>query len=234
MAASNEIVRRNYRRRDRTSYNTKFIGVKRKTHPADEPSPNHNHNSRNQSPPRKKRKKYKFAKKGKIDKQLQWDFINFMHQHEELTVKDILEQKQFKNRIHIKLNTLEQYRTTHAVGTAKWQTLTTKVMNDRDSSSTYKMPSNPQQIHPVHKSLFPTIEKYIVDKRNARKNPPDGKPPRDTSLEWMEREIEKLLSNQELLDSLSLTDFEREHLSEFKGSRGFCRKLMVCHFNMID
>ena len=66
------------------------------------------------------------------------------------------------------------------------------------------------------KGKFPTIEKFILEKREER-----AKKNRDRSFKWMDRESKKLLADKDELNKLDLTEYERENIDEFKASDGW-------------
>ena len=207
-------------RRDRTTYNTRFLN-KRKRNPSQSVS-----NLDANQPPKKK---HKFAKRKKMSKQLLYDFITFAHTHSHLSIEDCLKKPQFVNKISLNIQTLQKYRTHYALDSEKYKKLQMDIITNPQSNNIYRLPTNPEH---VKYGRFPTIEKYILKTRKERKQPSDpNKQPRDTSIDWMMKEIGDLLKNPEALNAMNLTQYEMENISDFKGGEGYCRKLMVCILN---
>ena len=205
-----------YSRRDRTTYNTTFLSKRKILQDS---------NSNANQPPKKR---YKSSPRKSMTKKLLYDFVLYMHDHSELTVEQCRNQPQFVNKIKVQQNTIEKYRSQYKKDSADFKKLQHAVLYKSNSNEICRLPTNPNE---VKYGKFPTIEKHVLEKRAERKKCTEtNQKPRDTSMRWMTRYVEKLLNDENQIDALNLTEYEREHLHEFPGSEGWCRKVMVCDF----
>ena len=169
-------------------------------------------------------KKYKSSTRKSLEKITKYEFIKYLHDHQELTAIECKNQDQWKRKIQQKDNTVQKWRTEYGVNTEKYKNLQKYAIQNKNKGGKKKRRSS---INPeiIKYGSFPTLEKEILNQREER-----VKKCRDKSMVWMTRAIEKLLANPDKLDSLDLTPFESNNIHRFKGSEGWCRKVMVFVF----
>ena len=189
----------------RNSYNKTFLSKPKQNDPEAEPE--------------RPRKKHKPSKRNCPTKRIKYEFIRYMHDHEELTALECWEQSQFRYKLKVKQNTAEKWRSEFKRGSQKYKKLKMLAANHK-TSKIKKTSANAASNEPKY-GLFPSIYMLEFRKLSAEQN-------RDRSFRWWQKKTRKLLNDPQKVSELNLTQYQQENIDDFYGSKGWIRKVLVC------